>query len=194
MKLFERSTGPLRGRFTRQAFADIPISKPEAESLLFDEGRGAEWTNEDGSHWVAYFFRCGQGPLSVSDSSACHRPENCFPGAGYKPCGDHGIITVQVKALDSFPCIGFREGDNKEYVFFCLWEEGAKSSERPRIEDKWSRLAKLRSVLLGQRNLGQQTLEIVITGYGSPKQAEAAFRREIVRLIEKEPNKLIVSN
>lgn len=37
-------------------------------------------------------------------------------------------------------------------------------------------------MVLGQRNLGQQTLEIVMTGYGSPEQAEAAFCREIVSL------------
>ena len=105
------------------------------------------------------------------------------------------MITVQVKDLPiPFHALDFEDGQDKKYVFFCLWEDGVKTSERPRIDDHWSRLAKLRSVLLGQRNLGQQTLEVVITGYDNPKQAEAAFRSEIVRLIEKEPNKLIVSN
>jgi exosortase len=179
----------------KQAFADISISKPEAESLSFDEGRGAEWTNEDGSYWVAYFFRWAKGPSRSRILARAHRPENCLPGAGYKPCGDHGIITVQVQGISiPFRALDFEDGGNKVYVFFCLWEDGLKSSERPRIEDKWSRLAKLRSVVLGQRNLGQQTLEIVTTGYGSSEQAEAAFRREIVRLIETEPNKLVVSN
>ena len=178
----------------KQGFADISVSKLEAESLLFDEGHGAEWTNEDGSCWVAYFFRWAKGPSRSRILAREHRPENCFPGAGYKPCGDHGLITVQAQGISiPFHALDFENGGNKVYVFFCLWEDGLKNSERPRIEDKWSRLAKLRSVVLGQRNLGQQTLEIVMTGYGSPEQAEAAFRREIVRLIETEPSKLVVS-
>jgi hypothetical protein len=46
-------------------------------------------------------------------------------------------------------------------------------------------------VLLGQRNLAQQTLEIVISGYDSPEKAEAAFRHEIVKLIEVKTNGLV---
>jgi hypothetical protein len=38
-------------------FADIPTIKSEADALSFDQGRGAMWTNADGSHWVACFFR-----------------------------------------------------------------------------------------------------------------------------------------
>jgi hypothetical protein len=79
----------------------------------------------------------------------------------------------------------------KKCVFFCLWEEGLKTSEQPRIEDQWSRFAKLRSVLLGQRNLAQQTLEIVISGCDNPEQAETEFRREILKLIEVKTNGLV---
>jgi hypothetical protein len=61
-------------------FADVPISKSEADTLLFDEGRGAEWTNEDGSHWVAYNFRWSQGPSRSRILARAHHPENCFPG------------------------------------------------------------------------------------------------------------------
>jgi hypothetical protein len=48
------------------------------------------------------------------------------------------------------------------------------------MRDNWDdRLVGLESVLLGERNLGQQTLEIVISGYASPKKAEAALRRQM---------------
>jgi exosortase len=175
-----------------QGFAEIPISKPEAEALLFDEGSGAAWTNGDGSHWIAYFFRWARGPSRSRIMARSHRPENCFPGAGYKLCGDRGMITVSVKSLlIPFHALEFEVGRNKEYVFFCLWEEGLESSERPRIEYGWTQLARLRSVLLGQRNLAQQTLEIVISGYDSPEKAEAAFHREIVKLIEVKTNGLV---
>ena len=175
-------------------FADVPISKSEADTLLFDEGRGAEWTNGDGSHWVAYFFRWSQGPSRSRILARAHRPENCFPGVGYKPCGDHGMITVQVKGLSiPFHALDFEDGQDKKYVFFCLWEDGVKTSERLRLDDQWNRSAKLRSVLLGQRNLAQQTLEVVVSGYDSPEQAETAFRREMASLIQARTNPLVVA-
>jgi hypothetical protein len=46
-------------------------------------------------------------------------------------------------------------------------------------------------VLLGPRNLAQQTLEIVVSGCDSPEQAETAFRREIVKLIAVKTNGLV---
>lgn len=50
-------------------------------------------------------------------------------------------------------------------MFFCVWEDRSKSSERSRGQDRWGQLTRLRSVLLGERGLVQQTLEIVISGY-----------------------------
>jgi exosortase/archaeosortase family protein len=169
----------------KQEFADIPITKPEADSLLFDQGRGAEWADGDGSHWVVYFFRWAQGPSWSRILARGHLPEVCFPAAGYKSSGDHGVITVEAKGLSiPFHALDFEDGGNIEYVFFCLWEEGLKSSERPRGQDKCSQFTRLRSVLLGERNLAQQTLEVVISGYDRPEEAETAFRHEIVTLID----------
>jgi exosortase len=166
-------------------FVDIPITKTEADALSFDQGRGAMWTNADGSRWVAYFFRWGQGPGWSRILARGHRPEVCFPADGYTACGDHGMINVQAKGLSiPFHALDFQDGEGKEYVFFCVWEDGLKSSERPRGQDKWSQLTRLRSVLLGERGLAQQTLEIVISGYENQAEAEAAFRREIATLIE----------
>ena len=95
------------------------------------------------------------------------------------------MITVEINGLSiPFHALDFEREGEKEYVFYCVWEEGAKNSAPPRLEDRWSQLTRLRSVLLGQRNLGQQTLEIVISGVESQKKAEAAFRREVATLID----------
>jgi exosortase len=165
-------------------FADIPFSKTELDMLAFNRGRGAEWTEADGSHWVAYFFKWAQGPSWSRILARGHRPEVCFPAAGYKASGDHGMIEIQMEGLSiPFHALDFDDGVRKSYVFFCLWEDGVKSSDRSGHEDRWIQLTRLRSVLLGRRSLGQQTLEVVISGYDSAEQAAAAFRREIVTLI-----------
>ncbi|MBV8101724.1 MAG: exosortase/archaeosortase family protein [Verrucomicrobia bacterium] len=175
-------------------FADIPVTKAEADALLFDQGRGAVWTNGDGSHWVAYFFRWAEGPGWSRILARGHRPEVCFPAAGYKADRDYGMISVQVKGLSiPFHALDFQDGEDKEYVFFCVWEDGLKGLQRPRSPDRWGQLTRLRSVLLGERGLAQQTLEIVISGYENQAEAETAFRREIANLIEIGPDNLVAA-
>jgi len=52
------------------------------------------------------------------------------------------------------------------------------------MAEERTRFAKLESVLLGERNLGQQVLEIVIFGCDKPKSAEAALRRDVGAMIQ----------
>jgi exosortase len=176
----------------KDQFVNIPISKSEAESLMFDEGRGAEWRNSDGSRWVGYFFRWNRGPRWSRVLARGHRPEVCFPAAGYKAVGDYGVVSVQTQGLViPFHAMAFDDGGNKEYVFFCLWEDGGETPRHPQLEDSWGQVTRLRSVLLGKRRLGQQTLEVAVSGYDSAEQAEAAFRREIGKLVEIKTNGLV---
>jgi hypothetical protein len=70
------------------------------------------------------------------------------------------------------------------YVYFCLWQDRLKSGEQLRMRDHWDdRLVGLESVLLGERNLAQQTLEIAVFGYTTSQQAESALRHQIQNLV-----------
>jgi hypothetical protein len=113
-----------------------------------------------------------------------HRPEICLPAAGYKLRADRGAIEVKVNDVSiPFRALDFDYNGRDVYVFFCVWEN-SKAGEQPRIRDHWDRhIVRLESVLLGERNLGQQVLEIVIFGYNSPEKAEAALRQQMDRLI-----------
>jgi exosortase len=169
----------------KRDFSEVPIPKPSVEALACDEGRGAEWTNNDGSRWMMFYFAWAEGPARSRILARMHRPENCLPAAGYKLRRNRGAITVKVKnLLIPFRALDFEYAGDNVYVFYCLWENRSKQSERPRIQDEWTQPAKLESVLLGQRNLGQQVLEIVISGYNKPEEAEAALSRDIESLIQ----------
>ena len=80
---------------------------------------------------VKSYIRCGSVVVVLAIAEARkHRPEICFPAAGYQPCGDDGIMTVEAKGFSiPFHALDFADGGSKEYVFFCLWEEGFKSSD-----------------------------------------------------------------
>jgi exosortase len=169
----------------KRDFSDVKLSEGELDALACNERRSAEWTNSDDSHWMAFFFRWDKGPSKSRILARMHRPENCFPAAGYKLRADRGNINVQLQDLSiPFHAMDFELQGERVHVFFCLWEDGLKPSERPRIQDEWNPVARLESVLFGKRNLGQQVLEIVVSGYDTFEEAEAAFRREIGGIIE----------
>jgi exosortase len=168
----------------------LPVSKPKFRTLslpdlLGDEQRAASWTENDGSRWTALFFKWGAGPPRSRILARLHRPENCLPAVGYKLQADRGIITVRAKdVMIPFHALDFEYAGEPVYVYFCLWQDGLKSREQLRIRDHWDdRLVGLESVLLGERNLAQQTLEIVVFGYSTSEEAENALRRQMESLI-----------
>ena len=168
---------------------EFPTAKNDFSVLqipdaLGDDRHAASWTESDGSLWTAFFFKWEAGPPSSRILARLHRPENCLPAAGYN-LREGRDITIKAKDLTiPFRALDFDYDGEKVYVFFCLWQDRLKSGEELRIRDNWDdRLVGLESVLLGERNLGQQTLEIVISGYANSQEAEGALRRQMENLI-----------
>ena len=61
-------------------------------------------------------------------------------------------------------------------MFFCLWEDGTEKQTgfaKTKYHDR------LRSALAGRRGLGQQTLEIIVSGYPSFEAAEQAVQERL---------------
>jgi exosortase len=162
-------------------FSDVQI--PD-DLGLGDTRRAASWTESDGSYWTAFFFKWDAGPPSSRILARMHRPENCLPKAGYKLQGERDITINAKDLIIPFRALDFDHDGRRVYVFFCLWQDHLKPGEELRIRDHWDdRLVGLESVLLGERNLGQQTLEIVISGYATSQEAEGALRRQMENLI-----------
>ena len=68
-------------------------------------------------------------------------------------------------------------------VVSSLWEDGA---ERQASFGRSKYLDRLNSVLTGRRRLGQQMLEIILSGYPSLEAAEQAVRERLPILIKME--------
>ena len=65
------------------------------------------------------------------------------------------------------------------HVFFCLWEDGSEKQ----IGMLGSKGAdRVRTALSGRRRLGQQTLELVLSGYASLAEAGKAVRTHLPAL------------
>ena len=164
----------------REHFSDVPIEDP-----LGDQNRAASWMESDGSQWTVYFSKWKAGPPRSRIAARLHRPEKCLPAVGYNLRLDRGIINIQARDLTiPFHGLEFDYAGQPVQVFFCLWQDRLKISDKPRIRDQWDdRLIGLESVLLGERNLGQQVLEIVMLGYATSQEAEAALRRRMADLV-----------
>jgi exosortase len=185
--------GWYRTHETRQTVhwsVEWPVAKERFSAVgipnwLADERQAASWLESDGSTWTAFFLKWAAGPPSSRILARMHRPEICLPAAGYKLRADRGTIAVKVNDVSiPFHALDFDYDGQEVYVFFCLWQDHSKAGEQPRIRDYWDhRIVGLESVLLGERNLGQQVLEIVISGYATPEKAEAALRRQMEDLI-----------
>jgi len=69
------------------------------------------------------------------------------------------------------------------HVFFCLWEEGNEDLGESGLEQEWSAKGRLQRAWMGRRNLGQQSLEVIVAGFPHLAQAQAAFEEMAGRLL-----------
>ena len=117
-------------------------------------------------------------------SALGHRPEYCLTGAGNELKADLGTLFIPAAGFDlPFRAYVFNDSQQTLYVFFCLWEDQA---EKQTGFGKSKYADRLRSVLKGRRGLGQQTLEIVVSGCKSMSDAERALRDRLPGLIQEE--------
>jgi hypothetical protein len=92
---------------------------------------------------------------------------------------EHPALTIEVGDLRiPFRVYEFDDHGEPLHVFFCLWEVASRDLGSHLLQDT-SRASRLQRVFAGQRNLGQQSIEVIVTGMGSLAAAEAAFRAQM---------------
>jgi len=161
---------------------EIPVSKQARSKLKYDRASTLAWEEPDGTKWSAYCFRWDAGSATSRMSARDHRPEYCLGGSGYNCKADLGIRYLPAHGLE----LPFREYVYERsgvvvYVLHCLWEDGAEKQEGFGTSKYVDRL---KPVLQGKRRLGEQTLEIIVTGYPDIAEAEKAVRQRLSGLIQ----------
>jgi hypothetical protein len=148
-----------------------------------------------------FFFRWNAGTGSVLRARS-HRPDICLPSVGWQQTGDFGVRNYSINESRSLPFrhFAFRREHPGEtrfvaHAFFCLREDkappGATQFDVERVSAaQWDRSDRLRVVLQGLRNPGQQMLQLILLG---PKnfdstQAEARFAQLLPELVSLKAN------
>ena len=113
-----------------------------------------------------------------------HRPDICLPAVGFRQVSSSGVDYFQAGSL-SLPFQKYiYEADGRfVYVFFCLWQDGDEEQSGMRTLGAADRLE---WALAGRRRLGQQTLEIILTGCENLKSAEEQVRKRLPQMIRVE--------
>jgi len=167
------------------AYKQIELPKRTRELIAYDAGGGSSWSDTDGYQWTAYFFRWNPASIRSVFRARIHRPERCLPAAGLRLVTAGGSEKFEAGGLElPFQKYTYQAEGQTLHVFFCQWEDGSEKQG-----GMWSsKLAdRIRSVLVGRRKLGQQTLEVVITGPPTLEAAAAALRKALPALIQLEP-------
>jgi exosortase len=168
----------------KPGFEKIEMPPRTLKLLAFDAGSTSMWNEDDGSEFSLFFFRWNPRSIRSVIQSRIHRPEDCLPASGFKQLTESELVFFDAGQLK----LPFRkytyEADGRSlFVFFCQWEDGAETQTGMGVSTQTERL---RTVWVGRRLVGQQTLEILVTGSPSLAEAEALVRRRLPELIRRE--------
>lgn len=189
---------------TLPGLRDLKIDEGVRQTLRFDEGRAARWRAEapvssepearpnapNTFNYTLFFFRWNPGSGTVLRARA-HRPDICLPSTGWEQTADHQFRRYDIGPNLALPFQhlefvhkrrGPFERDQFAHAFFCLQEDNLRQTEARTdlsvangIQPDWSFRGRTRAVLNGVRNLGQQTMELVLM---SPVQVSAGDAEE----------------
>ena len=165
-------------------FKKTSIPENSLAILRCSDSQAASWQDNDGNGWSAFLLRWNPGKNSVQLAKG-HRPDICFPAAGVQLVEDFGRVTLDPNGLKmTFRHQSFASGTKLLHVFYCLWSDRVSAHENSTVEDG-SQLTRIRDVMEGKRNLGQQVLEIVIQGPDSAEDAVTLLKQRLPQLINR---------
>jgi len=161
-------------------FTQPTLPKEQLEALQCDQNRALPGRSPALSG--LFGGSAGRPIPEIPRRRRCHKPETCLVASGRKMEANLGLRWYDVGDLKlPFRRLVFENAPQPLYVFFCLWQDG---TERFPHLDNVSIAGRLSAALNGRRMLGQQTLEIICTGYNSFEEAEAAVTARLPDLIK----------
>jgi exosortase/archaeosortase family protein len=173
-----------------KAVEDVPITANTRLILGYDEGRAGSWRDEADRKWIMFFLRWEPGAPGSRMVARVHRPENCLPATGLQLVAEHGLKEHQAHGLP-LPFRGYEFSFEGQpwHVFYCLWEDKSSAVALQRLQGFVPATGRLKAVWEGRRRqVGQQTLEVIITGCRSFEEATRAFAEALPSFVAPNPH------
>ena len=168
------------------AFHPVAIPDAARRILLCSEGDAAAWRDPAERDWSLYHLRWAPGTTSTQ-SARLHRPETCLEASGAILMADFGRQEVSVLGGSlSFQGYLFQKEGKPLYVLFSLHEQRPHDRDPTAMLQDWSGWSRVQRAVAGQRNLGQESVEIVMSPSAStagPEDPMAVMRDRLQRLV-----------
>jgi len=163
-------------------FKKSALPQESLATLRCSNSDSAGWEDDEGNQWSAFFLRWDAGKNSEALAKG-HSPDICFPAAGANMVEDLGTVTTDVNGVKiPFKHQTFESKNGLLQVFYCLWSDRIAANEKePSLPNAYS--SRLQAVLDGKRNLGQQVLEVVISGPSSDASAVSLLQQNLPSLV-----------
>jgi exosortase len=170
---------------TNPGFKPVELSPLMLGFLKSDEITTGTWKQDDGSEWSAFCLRWNAKSVPSVIRARGHRPEACLPAAGFREIANLPIEYFQAGPLKlPFQRYTYEAGGQFLYVFFCQWQDGDEAPRGLRLPRGQLAVAdRLQLASQGKRRMGQQTLEIVVSGCENFQKAEREVRSRLPELI-----------
>jgi exosortase len=166
-------------------FQRTAIPQNSLAILRCSDSESASWQDDNGDHWSAFVLNWNPGRNSTQLARG-HRPDICFPAAGATLANKFGKVVVSAGDFEMpFTYDTFEQGGSLLHVFYCLWPDHISPGTNLQKSDG-SRDGRIRAALNGERNLGQQILEIVIRGPENSDEAIRLLQDQLPRLVRKD--------
>jgi exosortase len=165
-------------------YQTVTIDERSTRLLRYDEGESARWKipGPPPADCTLFFFRWEPGRTSAT-RAAMHQPHICLTASGLTQTGDWGIEPIRTARGVTLPVrrYEFLFNGRRIYVFYVAWQDHAASA--PIADHPSGRWSRLEPVFERRRNLGQQTLEWIVSGAANLGEASAEFQSQADALI-----------
>jgi hypothetical protein len=165
----------------------VEISKWTADLLMADESLARKWTDPEENQWQLYFFRWKAGPVRSRLLAQLHRPEICLPATGLLLNERRVPIAVSIEGVRrEFNAYTFTHDGLPTFVYWGAWEDrSARAIQNGNLSESLP-VAAFQTVMWRERHLGQEVLELAVSGCADANEADGALRRLIPLLIIRE--------
>jgi exosortase len=166
-------------------FLKTEIPKNSLAILRCSDSESASWNDNAGNQWSAFLLRWKPGRNSTQLAKG-HRPDICFPAAGARLTQDFGWLSTNANGVQmNFRHQSFASGPRYLHVFYCLWSDRVSPNDSSDPADYNSQMSRIRAVIEGKRNLGQEVFEVVLSSPDADADPVALFRQQLQILVKK---------
>jgi exosortase len=162
-------------------YRELPLAEAAKRLLRPDEGISASWTEAGHLQWQVIYLRWNAGRIAGYLAKS-HTPQICMPGAGFNLRASSPTRFFSLHGIElPFRSYVFERDGDSTHLYYCRWED--RPSKEMNVGGDAIRVALVRSVWTGRGNGGQRVLEVAIRGITDQDEADAAFTRELEKLI-----------